>query len=144
MEFDDGGEVLCVMLKDKWCLIDFEAVVEICGGVRISKLPGLSTRFCGVCDYKGTILPVFDGRQSQNSDVEKELLVVVAEPNGKFGILAQGDAHIMSLQGTEQVIRPERDGGDEDVPYRILQKDGRLFYRIDIAKMLESLSLRPI
>lgn len=145
MTVGNGQEFLCMRLGERRCLIDYKYVVEICSGMKIERLPGLPSCFCGICDYKGTLLPVVDGRspKSEGNRKKKEMLLIVSSPGGKLGILAGGEACIMSLQGGEW-MQPSADRPTaENGLFRLFRKDGQVYYLIEVPKLMEIVSERP-
>ena len=51
-------EVLCIPGKRRNYAVEFPYVEEICKDVMISLMPCLPEHFAGVCNYKGSIVPV--------------------------------------------------------------------------------------
>ncbi len=145
MTLGNGQEFLCMMLGERRCLIDYQYVVEICSGMKISGLPGLPSCFCGICDYKGSLLPVVEGRVLEKGEVrkKKEMLLIVSFHNVRFGILASGEAYIMPLQGGEWVQPSADRAAEENGLFRLFSKEGQIYYLIEIPKLIEILSERP-
>ena len=51
-------EVLCIPGKRRNYAVEFPYVEEICKDVMISLMPCLPEHFAGLCNYKGSIVPV--------------------------------------------------------------------------------------
>ncbi|MFR2694723.1 MAG: chemotaxis protein CheW [Enterocloster bolteae] len=71
--------VLCIPGKRRNYAVEFPYVEEICKDVMISLMPCLPEHFAGVCNYKGSIVPVVcqEGPEPGREEADARQMVLV-------------------------------------------------------------------
>lgn len=137
-----GGEILCIPCGDRIYAVEFSNLVEICCQIRISLIPCLPDRFLGVCNYKGTMLPVVSiGEDKEDARAAGKNIVAVVKSNGyQLGILTREEPFIVALDTAERIESPEGAGDGygwcEKGMYRF---EGGIFSVLDIDKTIEEM-----
>ena len=120
-------EVLCIPRNGRKYAVEFSYVEEICKDVVLSAMPCLPGYYAGVCNHKGTIVPVvrlegciencIEGCiepgpgfpvDSGETFVDRQLVMVIHWKKYYAGILLHGDPYMAQLKAEDRIQGPEK------------------------------------
>ena len=134
--------LLCLPGKHRNYAVEFAYAEEICKDMMISLMPCLPGHFAGVCNYKGSIVPVVcqEGSASGGEEAEVRQMVLVLRHQKYFlGILLYQEPYLTQIGVDEQIKGPEQQESGLWVEKAYFLWNGSLYSLIDVEKTLEKL-----
>lgn len=146
MECEQREDILCLPGDDKNYALEISSVTEICPDIQVSKMPCLPTHYAGVCNYKGTIIPVVSlMAASHQEETENCMMLIVSCGQYQFGIPIWRPPFIINSSAAEKIENPGAFSEEELWSVReIYKKDGELYLRLDLEKTVENLIIHPV
>lgn len=140
METGERSDILCMPCGQQIFGIEFGFVAEICTDMHISFVPCLPAGFLGVCNYKGTIIPVIDMDPSGADAIGALAIPVIRYGKYMFGILCRQEPFILTAGGAPPVELPEdaRSSGVWRFKY-IYEHEDRMCQVIDVKGTVEAM-----
>ncbi len=105
MEAKGNKEILCFAGDNGSYAIEIPYVTEICTNLIVSKFPCLPPHFRGVCNYKGSIVPVVHIGKSGSGGYPA--VIIVKNDKYMLGVQVGTEPYIVSSSDTESVDMPE-------------------------------------
>ena len=134
--------VLCIPGKRRNYAVEFPYVEEICKDVMISLMPCLPEHFAGLCNYKGSIVPVVcqegpaPGREEADA---RQMVLVLRHQRYYLGILLYQEPYLTQMSRDEQIRGPEQQETGLWAEKAYFMWNDSLYSLIDVEKTLEKL-----
>lgn len=152
-------EVLCIPGNGRKYAVEFSYVEEICKDVVLSAMPCLPGYYAGVCNHKGTIVPVvrlegciencIEGCIEPDSPgfpvdsgetfVDRQLVMVIHWKKYYAGILLHGDPYMAQLKAEDRIQGPEKQEAALLAEKAYYMCGNELYFLLDVEKALENL-----
>ena len=145
MASEKNKTALCLPGRRRKCAVEFPYIEEICKDVVLSPIPCLPEYFAGVCNYKGTIIPVVrledaqygeSGEDGNNGDEgnAKQIVVILKWQKYFLGILSDQEPFLTDLKEENRIRGPEKQENGMWVEKAYYMCDGKLYFLMDVEK----------
>lgn len=139
MEANRSKELLCFSNKSGSYGMELCYVSEICTQISVSKFPSLPEYYRGVCNYKGSIIPVVYMGEEKVRD-EWSVTVIIQCGKYKLGIQLMREPYIETVTDSGRIDMPEGETDTDILKVKELYKtDDKLIAVIDMEKTMERL-----
>jgi len=142
MADEEFKAVLCIPGERGNYAVEFPYVEEICKDIMISLMPCLPEHFAGVCNYKGSIVPVvcLDGSVCSGKEAgARQMVLVLRHQKYYLGILLYQEPHLTRISGDEQIRGPQQQVTGLWTEKAYFMWNNSLYSLIDVEKTLETL-----
>lgn len=142
MAAEEVRTVLCIQGTSRKYAVEFSYVEEICKDMVLSQIPCLPEYFAGICNHKGTMVPVvyLDGRGEGMKDTDNRPIIFILRC-GKYhlGVLAYQEPHLGLAEEDNRIKGPEQQESGIWVEKEYYMWNNSLYSLIDVEKSLEKL-----
>lgn len=143
MEAGERSDILCMPCGQQIFGVEFDFMAEICTDLHISFVPCLPAGFLGVCNYKGTIIPVVDVDPSGADRDDVLAIPVIRYGKHLFGIRCRQEPFILPAGGAQPVELPEDASGSGMWRFKYAyQYEDRMCQVIDVKRTVENMLSR--
>ena len=142
MADEEYTEVLCIPGERRNYAVEFPYVEEICKDIMISLMPCLPEHFAGVCNYKGSIVPVVcpdDSVLGGEQAGTRQMVLVLRHHKYYLGILLYQEPCLTRIGVDEQIRGPEQQVTGLWTEKAYFMWNDSLYSLIDVEKTLETL-----
>lgn len=136
------NEILCIPGKDRNYAVEFPYIEEICQSLQVSPIPCLPAWYCGMGNYKGSIIPVV---QLEHEEViGREMIMILRYQQFILGMEISPRSFIVHKSHAKEISRPqESEDGDIWKEKELYLVDNEMYSLIDVEKTFDSLVLYP-
>ena len=139
---ENGRELLCLPLNNVYYGFDLDEIVETLQRVQISPFPCLPPHYCGVCNRKGSILPVVSLRRLVGAapahEVAHPVTVIIKSGAFECGILTEEQPVLMEVSPNKRIPEASDElSGQLCVISEVYATDSGAVLAVDTAATLE-------
>ncbi|MGP8313419.1 chemotaxis protein CheW [Enterocloster aldenensis] len=142
MQLIDSKTVLCIPGRNRKCAIGFPYIKEICKDLVLSPIPCLPAYFAGVCNYKGTIVPIAyleEPTHPAEGAGQKNIIVILQYQKYSLGILTDQEPFLTELTPENRIKGPEKPETGLWAEKEYYMCRGGLYFLLDIGKTVKNI-----
>lgn len=139
MKAEKNHEMLCFSDEERMYGVNLSCVKEICYDKSITKVPRLPDYFCGVYNYRGTVIPVAipDGFEKPGPGGERKVLLVLRSGFGMLGVQIYGNPSFHLIPESEHIQSRNVENGIWSFG-AVYSHGGELIYELDLEKTVRN------